>query len=390
MPNWKKLIYSGSAAVLSNVSASSYTGSFTGSFSGTFTSASFASTASITLNTVTGTNSTNLVYGNMADNDQFRIRIGGTATNGGFVEIATADDGTEPIYVRQYTGVFTSLTRTATLLDGSGNTSFPGGVTATTFTGSLSGSVAGTASFATTAQNLLGSVTSASFASTASFVNTLNQRVLITSSAAIGTSSLGPSENTLTLGARDTSNEGGQLGINAPGGTYTSASFIDLYQNKLRILKGTNAGSTSEAAWWSMHDRQMALPAYTSTSAFPGTAVAVLSVDTSGNVLTSSPVISFNNQGASYTLASTDADKLVEMNSAAPNTLTVPTNASVPIAVGTQFMVVQQNTGPTTIAPAGGVTLNSAGGLLNLANQYSAATLVKRAVDEWYVFGDLA
>ena len=78
------------------------------------------------------------------------------------------------------------------------------------------------------------------------------------------------------------------------------------------------------------------------------------------------------------------------MNSAAPNTLTVPTNASVPLAVGTQIMVVQQNTGPTTIAPAGGVTLNSAGGLLNLASQYSAATLVKRAVDEWYVFGDLA
>jgi hypothetical protein len=35
MPNWKKLIYSGSAAVLSNVSASSYTGSFTGSLFGT-------------------------------------------------------------------------------------------------------------------------------------------------------------------------------------------------------------------------------------------------------------------------------------------------------------------------------------------------------------------
>ena len=269
MPNWKKLIYSGSAAVLSNVSASSYTGSFTDSFSGTFTSASFASTASITLNTVTGTNSTNLVYGNMADNDQFRIRIGGTATNGGFVEIATADDGTEPIYVRQYTGVFTSLTRTATLLDGSGNTSFPGGVTATTFTGSL----LGTGSWAV----------SSSRAITASFAV-----------------------------------------------SSVSASYAPTNQ------------------------------------------------------------LSINNQGASYTLASTDADKLVEMNSAAPNTLTVPTNASVPLAIGTQIMVVQQNTGPTTIAPAGGVTLNSAGGLLNLANQYSAATLVKRATDEWYVFGDLA
>ena len=79
--------------------------------------------------TVTGTNTADLIYGNMADNDQFRIRIGGTSTNAGYVEIATADDGTEPIYVRQYTGVFSSLTRTATLLDGSGNTSFPGTVT---------------------------------------------------------------------------------------------------------------------------------------------------------------------------------------------------------------------------------------------------------------------
>ena len=66
----------------------------------------------------------------MADNDQFRIFIGGTATNAGWVELATADDGTEPIYVRQYTGVFTTITRTAALLDGSGNTYFPGEVTA--------------------------------------------------------------------------------------------------------------------------------------------------------------------------------------------------------------------------------------------------------------------
>ncbi len=39
----------------------------------------------------------------MADNDQFRILIGGTGTNSGYVEIATADDGTEPIYVDRLT-----------------------------------------------------------------------------------------------------------------------------------------------------------------------------------------------------------------------------------------------------------------------------------------------
>jgi hypothetical protein len=70
-------------------------------------------------------NESDLLYSTIASNDFFRLRVGG-ASNAGFVEIATADDGTEPIYVRQYTGVFSTLQRTAALLDGSGNTSFPG------------------------------------------------------------------------------------------------------------------------------------------------------------------------------------------------------------------------------------------------------------------------
>jgi hypothetical protein len=76
--------------------------------------------------TVAGTASAELVRGNMGDNDQARILVGATATNAGFLEIATADDGTEPIFVRQYTGVFASIARTLTLLDGSGNTALPG------------------------------------------------------------------------------------------------------------------------------------------------------------------------------------------------------------------------------------------------------------------------
>jgi hypothetical protein len=87
-----------------------------------------AATATKATATVTGTNSVELVRGNMADSDQFRILVGGTASNAGYAEIATADDGTEPIYVRQYTGAFAVIVRTATLLDGSGNTSFPGKV----------------------------------------------------------------------------------------------------------------------------------------------------------------------------------------------------------------------------------------------------------------------
>ena len=58
-------------------------------------------------------------------NDYGRIAAGATASNSGWMEIATADDANEPIYVRQYSGVYATLQRTATLLDASGNTSFP-------------------------------------------------------------------------------------------------------------------------------------------------------------------------------------------------------------------------------------------------------------------------
>ena len=84
--------------------------------------------------------STRGIIGAAGDNDYWRIVGGATASNAAYLEIATADDASEPIYVRQYgSGKFGTLTRTATLLDGSGNTSFPGTVTAPTFKGSLNG-----------------------------------------------------------------------------------------------------------------------------------------------------------------------------------------------------------------------------------------------------------
>lgn len=85
-------------------------------------------TGNISFSNYTGTTLTSYIprglYGIIADNDYWRI-VGYGSSNNGALEIATADDGTEPIYVRQYSGVFSTVVRTATLLDGSGNTSFP-------------------------------------------------------------------------------------------------------------------------------------------------------------------------------------------------------------------------------------------------------------------------
>ena len=84
--------------------------------------------------------------GKVGNNDFWRVGGGATANDSGFMELATADNGDDPIYVRQYTGAYATITRTATLLDASGNTQFPGTVTATAFYGNITGNVTGNCS----------------------------------------------------------------------------------------------------------------------------------------------------------------------------------------------------------------------------------------------------
>lgn len=108
------------------------------------------------------------IRGTCGDNDFWRIGGGATGNNAGYMEIATADDGTEPIYVRQYSGTFSTITRTATLLDGSGNTSFPGTVAAAKFKGALEGN----ASTASNAYTVNGHTVNSNVPSNAKFTDT--------------------------------------------------------------------------------------------------------------------------------------------------------------------------------------------------------------------------
>jgi hypothetical protein len=289
MPNWKKVVVSGSNAILNSVTAS-FTGSLTGALIGTASWATNATNAVVTVTTANsdmylGLASTTGVTGILADTSGITYNPSTNTLGGAYTSTGT-HKGTFQVNSINTAGTYYPVFAGGagdTILYADGDATFnynPGGnllsvgaVSATSLTGSHLGNTVGTASWATNS-------------STASFVNTLNQNVLITGSVTIGSSSLGPSENTLTLGARDSVNEGGQIGFNAPGGTYTSASFIDLYQNRIRILKGTNASSTGEVITWNLGTLQMVLPAYTNASSFPGTATANLAVDSSGNVIT--------------------------------------------------------------------------------------------------------
>ncbi len=94
--------------------------------------------------------------------------------------------------------------------------------------------------------------------------------------------------------------------------------------------------------------------------------------------------------GTAYTLVLTDAGKLIDMNNAAANTLTIPDNATVAFPVGTTIAVEMGGAGTTTITGAAGVTVNSSGGLLNISGQYASVSLLKKATDTWTVVGSLA
>lgn len=99
--------------------------------------------------------------------------------------------------------------------------------------------------------------------------------------------------------------------------------------------------------------------------------------------------VSVNARTSSYTLVLADDGRLVEMGVGSANTLTIPADASVNFPTGTTILVLQTGGGQTTIAGAGGVTVNGTPGL-RLRTQWSSATLIKRAANTWIAMGDLA
>ena len=97
-----------------------------------------------------------------------------------------------------------------------------------------------------------------------------------------------------------------------------------------------------------------------------------------------------NTQTDSYTLVLTDAGKIVVMNKATANTLTVPPNSSVAFATNTRIDLLQYGAGQTTVAADAGVTIYSSGSKLKLTGQYSGASLWKQGTNTWVLIGDIA
>lgn len=78
-------------------------------------------------------------------------------------------------------------------------------------------------------------------------------------------------------------------------------------------------------------------------------------------------------------------DDVVEVNSASPQTVTIPSNT---FSVGRRIVIRALGAGDVTIAAGGGVTLRLPGTKTGvIADQYGEAYVAQRAANEWVAGG---
>jgi hypothetical protein len=96
--------------------------------------------------------------------------------------------------------------------------------------------------------------------------------------------------------------------------------------------------------------------------------------------------------GTTYTVVAGDAQKLITLSNASAITLTIASNATQALPVGTQVTISQFGVGQVTVVGASSpnpVTINGTPGL-KLRTQYSSATLIQVSTNNWLIVGDLS
>jgi hypothetical protein len=117
-----------------------------------------------------------------------------------------------------------------------------------------------------------------------------------------------------------------------------------------------------------------------------------LATDSTGKIIESPFDTGFLTQSTSVTIAATHAGKTLVHNGAGAITYTLPKNTVDPLPIGTQFEVLQQNTGVPTVAPVDGdvtILLQSGKAAAPLA-RYTKIKLEKISANQWVATGTLA
>ena len=117
----------------------------------------------------------------------------------------------------------------------------------------------------------------------------------------------------------------------------------------------------------------------------------LISLTVSGNAALTSSGYKFSTEAikaktASHTLAAADNGRVITMNVATANTLTVPSG----LAEGFNCTVIQIGAGQTTITTSAGVTLNSYQSALKISGQHGSASIISYVSNVYNVAGSLS
>jgi hypothetical protein len=136
-----------------------------------------------------------------------------------------------------------------------------------------------------------------------------------------------------------------------------------------------------------------ALPKYSSA-----TAITSSSISDDGTTVTINNPVSFNNKtiaggsaavnaqtGLTYTLLQSDNGKVITINNASANTLTLPTS----LTAGFNCMIVQYGAGTVTIVGASGVTVVNRSNYNKTGGQYAIVTIVSPVANTFITGGDM-
>ena len=462
------LTYSGDMSLTGNLTAGNVSANF--SLTGDVNANSFTSNnffggnlnGTLTCNTLTGTQTANLILANIATSDYFRLTVGGTAADSGFVSFDVGDNGNESIFFRQYTGTST-ITNQVTLLDAAGNTSLPGNlsvvgnintannITANSFNGNLNISVSGT----TTANIINTTIAGSDFfrlqvggtGPDQGFVsldtaNDGNEPIYVRQYISTQPNPYNAINRQLTLlDANGQTLLPGNLSVagittlsnlSATGniiGNFVSPSLTGT--NNANIITGTIAtddyyriqvgGTAADAGFLSIDtadggNEPIYVRQYTNSGGNPfGSLTRQLTLlDSTGNTsLPSNLAISGANStqfvngtigsyrigyrgypvqtlSTSYTVTVNDPGLTLLFSGQSGGTLlNIPTNLSAAIAIGAEMRIINNDaTQSITVQPAIGTTLRYQGGTgVRTLSTFADVTLIKVATDTWYING---
>jgi hypothetical protein len=179
--------------------------------------------------------------------------------------------------------------------------------------------------------------------------------------------------------------DGGVISFNFVGGQYT---FPNTDGSANDVLTTDGAGQISwvgNVAKTNIAQSFTGLQQFTSgISASSGATFAGTVSSDTGYRISSSAI---NTQtGTTYSVLSTDNGEILTFNNGSAVTVTIPTG----LPVGFNCTAIQLGAGQVGFIAAAGVTLNSYGGLLKLAGQHGAATIISYSSNIYNIAGTLS